>query len=283
MAMDERGLGKRLQDARLTAGLTQQQLCAKANLSFSTLTKIERGAIKSPSIFTIQSIASALNLSLDDLIGHASAGPGRQLKQTKTGVSFVYFDVNGCLVYFYQRAFDKLALISGAHLEAVESAFWHYNDQACKGEISLDDFNAKLAERLGMDRLRWQDYYLENVEPIREMQELLKETAKQYKVGLLTNIMPGLIGSMRRNEQLPNIEYDAIIDSSEVGAIKPEAKIYKEAAKRAGLEPESILLIDDDRINLMAAERLGWHVLWFDDSHPQDSVERARQALEPSN
>ena len=283
MAMDERGLGKRLQDARLAAGLTQQQLCAKANLSFSTLTKIERGAIKSPSIFTIESIASALKLSLDDLIGHSQGGDKRQLRQTKTGVNFVYFDVNGCLVYFYQRAFDKLALMSGAHLEAVESAFWHYNDQVCRGDISLDDFNFKLSERLGMDKLRWQDYYLENVEPIKEMQKLLIWTAEQYKVGLMTNIMPGLLSSMRRNEQLPNIDYDAVIDSSAVGAIKPEPKIYKEAVKQAGVEPESILLIDDDRINLMAAERLGWHVMWFDDSHPQDSVKRARQALEPAN
>jgi FMN phosphatase YigB (HAD superfamily)/DNA-binding XRE family transcriptional regulator len=283
MAMDERGLGKRLQTARLAAGLTQQQLCHKANLSFSTLTKIERGAIKSPSIFTVQSIAIALGLSLDDLIGHGSDANKRELKQTRTGVSFVYFDVNGSLVYFYQRAFDKLALISGAHLEAVESAFWHYNDQACRGDISLDDFNAKLAERLGMNKLRWQDYYLETVEPIKEMQELLIETSKLYKVGLMTNIMSGQISSMRRNGLLPNIDYDSIVDSSSVGAIKPEVKIYVEAQKQADVPAESILLIDDDRVNLMAAERLGWHVMWFDDSHPKDSVERLRQALEPSN
>lgn len=283
MAMDERGLGKRLQDARLAAGLTQQQLCAAANLSFSTLTKIERGAIKSPSIFTIEAIAEALKLSLDELVGNANSQANRRLKTTKTGVSFVYFDVNGCLVYFYQRAFDKLALMSGAHLETVESAFWHYNDQVCRGEISLDDFNLKLADRLGIDGLRWQDYYLENVEPIQEMQDLLKWTAQNYKVGLLTNIMPGLLGSMIRNNQLPNLAYDAIIDSSSVGAIKPELKIYKEAEAQAKVRPDQILLIDDDRINLMASERLGWHVLWFDDSHPKDSVERARQALEPSS
>src|SRR5690554_1245969 len=57
MAMDEKGLGKRLQLARQSAGLTQQALCHKAELSYSTLTKIERGAIKAPSIFTIQNIA----------------------------------------------------------------------------------------------------------------------------------------------------------------------------------------------------------------------------------
>ncbi len=101
MAMDEKGLGKTLQAARQAAGLTQQQLCQQANLSFSTLTKIERGAIKSPSIFTIQSIAGALHLGLDELIGSVTpAGvQGRTLSKTKSGVSFVYFDVNGRLVH----------------------------------------------------------------------------------------------------------------------------------------------------------------------------------------
>jgi FMN phosphatase YigB (HAD superfamily) len=113
------------------------------------------------------------------------------------------------------------------------------------------------------------------------MQELILWASERYKIGLMTNIFPGLLGSMRRNKQLPNLAYDSVIDSSEVGAIKPEEKIYKIAQERADCEPSKILLIDDDRVNLMAAERLGWHVLWFDDSHPKASVERAREALEP--
>ncbi len=283
--MDEQSLGQQLQAARQAAGLTQQQLCHQANLSFSTLTKIERGAIKSPSIFTIQSIASALGLSLDELIGNTastSASGGRNLKKTKSGVSFVYFDVNGCLVYFYQRAFAKLAADTGVRSDIVESAFWHYNDDVCRGIISLSDFNAKLAERIGVDAVDWQKYYLETVEPILEMQELLKWASERYKVGLLTNIMPGFLSSMRRSGQVPSLPFDAVIDSSEVAAIKPESKIYEIAQERAGCPPEEILLIDDSRVNLMAAERLGWHVLWFDDSRPQESVDRVREALEPA-
>src|ERR1700755_265015 len=100
MAMDEQGLGKRLQEARQAAGLTQQQLCHQANLSFSTLTKIERGAIKAPSIFTIQAIAGALGVGLDELGGQAPAGvANRRLSQTRSGAKFIYFDVNGCLVH----------------------------------------------------------------------------------------------------------------------------------------------------------------------------------------
>ncbi len=273
-----------MQEARQAGGLTQQQLCHQANLSFSTLTKIERGAIKSPSIFTVQSIANALGVGLDEIMGNkVSSSPKRQLLKTKSGVSFVYFDVNGCLVHFYQRAFARLAEVTGAPPDAVETAFWHYNDDVCRGTMSLNDFNAKLAERLGVESVQWQDYYLETVEAIEQMQELLLWASERYRVGLLTNIMPGLLSAMRRSGKLPNLNYDAVIDSSEVAAIKPEAKIYEIAAQRAGVDPEEILLIDDARPNLMAAEKQGWHVLWFDDARPEESVERVRAALEPAN
>lgn len=283
--MDEKGLGQKLQEARQKAGLTQQQLCHQANLSFSTLTKIERGAIKSPSIFTVQSIASALGVGLDELVGLANspALPVRNLKKTKSGVSFVYFDVNGCLVHFYQRAFAQLALATGAPADVVETAFWHFNDDVCRGIITLADFNEKLADRLGVDSVDWQEYYLDTVEPIQQMQELLKWASEHYKFGLLTNIMPGLVNAMRRGNQLPNLPYDAIIDSSEVAAIKPEAKIYEIAQERAGVPASEILLIDDSRVNLMAAEKLGWHVLWFDDARPEEAVERVREALQPKD
>jgi 8-oxo-dGTP diphosphatase/putative hydrolase of the HAD superfamily len=275
--MDERSLGKQLQAARQTAGLTQQQLCHQASLSFSTLTKIERGAIKAPSIFTIQAIADALNVSLDELIGQSVSSSGqRKLKKTKEGVSFVYFDVNGCLIYFWQRAFDKLAASTGVSSETIESAFWRYNDEVCRGEMSLSDFNTNLAKHIGVHSVQWQQYYL-------EMQELLIWASERYHVGLLTNTMPGLLHTMRRNKQLPDVHYSAVIDSSEVGTIKPEVKMYEVAQERAGCPSEEILLIDDSNANLAAANRHGWHVLWFDDSHPKESAKRASLALEPAS
>ncbi len=283
MAMDERGLGKRLQQARQGAGLTQQQLCQKANLSFSTLTKIERGAIKAPSIFTIQAIAGAVGLSLDDLIGSSPARPGRILHKTKSGVSFIYFDMNGCLVHFFQGAFSALATETGAPADSVEAVYWHYNDEVCRGTVSLSDFNTELAKRLGVKTVDWQKYYLEAVEPIKEMHELITWAAKHYKIGILTNTMPGLVSAMRRNGLIPDIAYDTIVDSSEVGTIKPEAKMYEIALERAGCPPKEIMLIDDSRVNLMAAERLNWHVLWFDDARAEASTATVRKALEPAD
>jgi FMN phosphatase YigB (HAD superfamily)/DNA-binding XRE family transcriptional regulator len=282
MAMDEKGLGRRLQAVRVQAGLTQQALCHKAGLSYSTLTKIERGAIKSPSIFTIQGIANALGVSLDELMGNKPVLVNKKLR-SKSGVSFVYFDINGCLVRFYHRAFTRLAEVSGAPADIIETTFWHYNDDVCRGDMTMDEFNQAFADALGLEHLNWLEYYLEAIDPIEEMHEVVRWAGQNYKIGLLTNIMPGFIDVMRKQGILPNVEYDVIIDSSEVRSIKPEAAIYDIATQRAACPASEILLVDDARTNLMAAEKQGWHVLWFDDYRPEESVSRIKDALEPAN
>jgi FMN phosphatase YigB (HAD superfamily) len=202
--------------------------------------------------------------------------------RSKSGVSFVYFDINGCLVRFYHRAFTRLAEVSGAPADVIETAFWHHNDEVCRGDMNMDEFNTAFAKTLGMDNLNWQDYYLETIDTIDEMHGLVKWASQHYRIGLLTNTMPGFIDVMRERGLLPNVQYDVIIDSSQVNAIKPEAKIYEIAAQRAGCPSSEILLIDDARTNLMAAEKQGWHVLWFDDYNPDESITRIKDALEIS-
>ena len=280
-SMDEKGLGKRLQMARQNAGLTQQALCHKAEISYSTLTKIERGAIKAPSIFTIQNIAEALDIGLDELMG-SPARPSRYglKKRSRSGVTFVYFDINGCLVRFYHRAFTRLSEEAGAPADIVETTFWRYNDLVCRGEMDMNTFNLKLTEQLRASKpIDWTKYYMETIEPIPAMHDLVKWTAENYRVGLLSNIMPGFIDIMLERGFLPNVDYDTIIDSSHVKFIKPEAEIYGVAMEKAHCPASEILFIDDSRVNLMAAEKQGWHVLWFDDYRPEESAERIKGAL----
>lgn len=282
MAMDEVGLGKSLQRARQAAGMTQQELCQKAGLSYSTLAKIERGAIKSPSIFTIQKIGEALQVDLNHLLGISPIyGLSKPKIRSKSGIRFVYFDVNGCLVRFFHKAFTKIAADTGVRVEAVESAFWHYNDAVCRGEMTNEEFNQKLSEKLNTPRIDWQEYYLSSVEPVEGMDELLKWAAENYYVGLLTNIMPGQINELKKRGLIPNIAYKAIVDSSEIGSLKPEKQVYEVALSRSGVEPNEILLVDDSRSNLMAADKLGWKVLWFDDYEPSESITKIHSSLEP--
>lgn len=281
ISVDEKSLGVKIGEARRAAGLTQQQLCQKSGLSYSTLAKIERGAIKSPSVFTIQQIAVALGTSLDSLVGAGKAqAPVLAKKRSKSGVEFVYFDVNGCMVRFFHRAFSDVTRDTGVPADIVEMTYWHYTDAVCRGEMSMEDFNKASAKKFKVASIDWGKYYLGAIEPIAETKELVAWAAKHYKIGLLTNIMPGMLEAMIKSHTISNVGYDAVVDSSKVGAIKPEAAIYDEATKQAGVEPERILLIDDSRANLMAAEQRGWRVLWFDDYRPKETLERVKSALE---
>jgi HAD superfamily hydrolase (TIGR01509 family) len=281
--MDEVGLGNKLQNARQKAKLTQQELCQRADISYSTLAKIERGAIKAPSIFTIEKIASVLGVGMDELLGRLTTPtlpPAIPKKVAKNGVKFVYFDVNGCLVRFFHHAFTRISEEFNVSVDSVESTFWHYNDAICKGEMSLEEFNKRLAETLRVNTVDWTDYYMEEVDPIEEMHELLDWASQHYHIGLLTNIMPGYINEMLEKGLIPNVHYDSIIDSSIVGAIKPEEEIFAEAESRSACQPNEILLVDDSRVNVIAAEKRGWRVLWFDDYRPQESIKRVKDALE---
>lgn len=275
--MDEKGLGDRLQQARKAAGLTQQELCQKSGLSYSTLAKIERGAIKSPSIFTIQQIAAVLNTTIDNLLSGENAVTSK--KTAKNGISFVYFDINGCLVRFFHRAFAAIAADVGISSDIVEATCWRYNDAVCRGDMTMDEYNQFLARAFEVDTFDWSPYYLEAIDGISDTYDVLLWAAEHYKVGLLSNIMPGLIDGLKAKGYLPQITYDAVVDSSQVKAIKPEAKVFEIAQQQAGVDANQILLIDDSRANLMAAERAGWHVLWFDDYIPAESVRRIRDTL----
>jgi FMN phosphatase YigB (HAD superfamily)/DNA-binding XRE family transcriptional regulator len=284
--MDEKALGKRLQLARRRAGLTQQELCQKAGLSYSTLAKIERGAIKSPSVFTVASISAATNTSIEDLLnlhrqqGDSSPTPTSTKKRAKSGVTFVYFDVNGVCVRFLHKAFTEVSRSSGKSIDLVETLFWRYNDAVTGGQMPLDEFNSILGRELEIENFDWIPYYMNNVEQMPGIDQLIKWAEEHYEIGLLSNIMPGFLDLLLERNIIPKANYKVIVDSSKVAALKPTPKIYELAQQLSAVEPAEILTIDDDRTNLVTADRLGWHVVWFDEIRPEESIERAKAALE---
>ena len=61
-------LGKKIQKLRKEIGLSQDEFARKADIPYTTLTKIETGVIKKPSVFTVAKIAKALDSSVDSLL-----------------------------------------------------------------------------------------------------------------------------------------------------------------------------------------------------------------------
>ena len=115
------------------------------------------------------------------------------------------------------------------------------------------------------------------------MDEVVEWVADRYQVGILTNTMPNLVQPLLDSGKLPKVTYDTIIDSSEVGCIKPEQRIFEIATATAGMSPEEILLVDDDRPNLVAAGKMGWPTLSFDSYRPDESIASLKATLAPAN
>jgi putative hydrolase of the HAD superfamily len=63
----------------------------------------------------------------------------------------------------------------------------------------------------------------------------------------------------------PHSLFDVVVDSSEVGARKPEPAIYEITRERLGVGHHEIFFLDDIGQNLKAARALGWHTELYDD------------------
>ena len=278
-------LGKAIAEARRACDLTQQDLCAQTGIAYSTLTKIERGAIRKPNVFTILQIARATNLKIEELLASAILRPldnpytaatfnysAADAKRTsKRGIKFVYFDLHGVLINASRGDLTFLATISGQPLSRVEELFWRYNADLCLGKLSMAEFNRILSRELAAPHLDWHDIYLRAVRADSPVQAALERISRDYPVGLLTNVFPGNVTALMERGLIPQ-RYAAIVDSSVVGLLKPFPAIYEYARKQAAVQPEEILLIDDRQLNISGARACGWQGFWL---NPQ-----SRPALE---
>ena len=61
-------LGKNIKALRLKLELSQDEFARKADIPYTTLTKVETGVIKKPSVFVMAKLAKTLGVSIEDLI-----------------------------------------------------------------------------------------------------------------------------------------------------------------------------------------------------------------------
>ena len=61
-------LGKKIKALRLKFELSQDEFARKADIPYTTLTKVETGVIKKPSVFVMAKLAKTLGVSIEDII-----------------------------------------------------------------------------------------------------------------------------------------------------------------------------------------------------------------------
>jgi len=64
----ENNIGDNIKKRRTKSGLSQEDFAQKSGVKYTTLTKIETGVIKTPSVLMVEKIAKALGVSIEDLL-----------------------------------------------------------------------------------------------------------------------------------------------------------------------------------------------------------------------
>jgi len=144
-----------------------------------------------------------------------------------------------------------------------------------RGEISFEAFVADLKHRvtaaggtIDEDTAR---SFMGRPEPMSATAEI--RAAMVAAVRALKKVMPTALLTNNIAEWRPGWSavfddptlFDVVVDSSAVGARKPELRIYEITRERLGLPHDAIFFVDDIGQNLKAARELGWQTLLFTD------------------
>lgn len=85
--------------------------------------------------------------------------------------------------------------------------------------------------------------------------ESLARWRGRVRLGMLSDAMPSF-RKFVRDRGLEEI-FDAVVISTEIGACKPDARMYLEICRRMGLTPQDCLFVDDRECNLRGAMDCG--------------------------
>ncbi len=177
---------------------------------------------------------------------------------------FAYFDLGG-VVFDWEKGLTKLAELSGKPLERVKEVFKKYDDDACRGKLTPEDFGKHYERELefSLNGVHFSDFWVSNFRPILKTHTLLKRlVAGGVPVGLLTNIYKGTY-EKALGKYVPDLPYKAVVKSCDCGYIKPELEFLELAQSLTGVPKSEVILIDDCAINIEKARDFGWRGIVF--------------------
>jgi putative hydrolase of the HAD superfamily len=140
-----------------------------------------------------------------------------------------------------------------------------------RGALSMDAVIERISARLGLNQPRFDALVRgigQRLLPVAETVEWLadlrarRDAGEDVRLYYLSN-MPVDYARVLEREFDFLAWFDGGLFSGDVGAIKPEAAIYRELQARYQLVPEQTVFFDDLLGNVQAARAQGWHGVQF--------------------
>ena len=190
------------------------------------------------------------------------------MKNSKSGkIKAVIFDLGNVLVnYDVKKAAKRFSAVSGLSTREIWKRFFlsRFEQAYTRGAISTREFHRIACKTLGASlplsvfRHYWNDIFWENP----GLERLLVRIKKHYPLYLISNTNALHFNYIKKHFKLLR-HFKRKFPSHEVGARKPDLRIYRRVLKKIRLRPEETVFIDDMKSFIRGARKAGMHALRF--------------------
>jgi HAD superfamily hydrolase (TIGR01493 family) len=184
--------------------------------------------------------------------------------------SFLYFDLGNVLLFFdHEQGCRQMAAVAGIEVAQVREAVFgsglEYHYEA--GEMSTTEFYEEFCRATGarpnLDQLAYAAAAIFQLNvPIKAV--LAQLASAGYRLGLLSNTceIHWNYFADGRYSLIPEV-FDTLALSFQIGALKPDPKIYLAAAELAGVAPQDVFFVDDIAGHVAGAKAVGFDAVQY--------------------
>jgi epoxide hydrolase-like predicted phosphatase len=182
------------------------------------------------------------------------------------------------------EGFDEFCRTEGLEQGMVRDLFKHEPEALADlrlletGEIEAAEFERRFGALLGVAD---PDGLIERMfATVRPEERLIEAVRAARDAGVRTGLISNSWGTSIYDPDALEGLFDVVVISGEVGLHKPQPEIYRMAAERLGVEPDSCVFVDDLRENVHGAEQVGMTAHLHRD--PDATVARLEELFEIS-
>jgi glucose-1-phosphatase len=185
-------------------------------------------------------------------------------------IKAVFFDLGGVIVRTeFQTPRQQLADRLGMDYDDLNKLVFDSDTgvKASIGEISSAEhwaFVIKRLKRPGDEVAAIREEFFAGDIVDRTLVEYIRSLRGKYKTGLISNAWSDLRDFVVREKF--DDAFDKMIISAEVGAMKPEPKIFQIALEQFGVSPKEAVFVDDFYVNIEGCEKVGIKGIHFKDA-----------------
>lgn len=193
----------------------------------------------------------------------------------------IVFDVGGVLLN-WRTGLNAISLLLNSPPDEVYFYLVDHLHDLELGKLDSSIFWKHVAEDFGYkyDSKNLAECWVTNQGHLNETWKLAKELSSLYKLAVCTNMWSGMFDVIRQGNLDVDL-FETVVDSSQVGVVKPDPKMYKIVEERTGASEKELFLIDDSKENCDGAEKCGWQSYRFNlgEDSGKSSCDELREIL----